>query len=194
MSAPRRRGGDLAANPALWAALDGGPRMRRILEDFYAEVYADPRLAPFFAGTTITRAIEKQFNFMMELFTGERVYFGERPRNAHHWMVISHELFDHREALMERTLVRHGLAPEMVAAWRRTEEIFRKQIVKDAAVPKKVRGVELPLDGYEDAALDVGALCDGCAAEVAAGTVVRYHRRTGKTYCARCAPDQAGGA
>lgn len=189
MTQQRRRRGDLAPNPELWAALDQGRTMRRILEDFYAQVYADPRLAGFFAGTTIERAIEKQYSFLMEIFTGERVYFGERPRNAHHWMVISEELFDYREAVMERTLRRYGLRDEHVAAWRAAEEVFRKQIVKSSPVPKKIRGVELPLDGYREEVLSVGSMCDACEAELPAGVTAQYHVRTGRTCCARCAPD-----
>ncbi len=188
----RRRRGDLTPNLGLWRALGDGRLMRRILEDFYAQVYQDARLAPFFAGTTIARAIEKQHSFLMEIFTGERVYFGERPRNAHHWMVISDELFDHREALMERTLRAHGLSDQHVADWRRVEEVFRKQIVKSAPVPRKIRGVELPLEGYADERLTVGALCDGCAREIAPGEPVRYHVRTGRTYCGACAPASSG--
>lgn len=187
-SARRRRKTDLAPNPALWAALDGGHKLLAILEDFYSRVYADPRLAPFFEGVTRQRAIEKQYNFLYQIFTGEPVYFGERPRNAHHWMVISDELFDYREALMEACLRRAGLDEDSVRAWRATEEVFRKQIVKAAPFPKKLRGVELPLEGYEAITLSVGACCDGCAGVLEPGAQVRYHVRTGRAYCGACRP------
>lgn len=186
---PRRRRGDLAPNPEMWAALEEGKKLTEILHDFYTRVYEDPRLSHFFEGTTKQRAIEKQYNFLMEIFTGERVYFGERPRNAHHWMVISEELFDYREALMESVLRAHGLPEPLVEKWRAMEEVFRKQIVKDHPVPKKIGGVEMPLDGYEELVMDVGTLCDGCQGEVKPGDRVRYHVRTGKTYCPTCGPN-----
>jgi truncated hemoglobin YjbI len=183
---PRRRRGPLAPNPGLWAALDDGKKLETILRDFYAHVFSDEKLAPFFADTNPQWAMEKQCNFLKEIFTGERVYFGERPRNAHHWMVISDELFDYREAMMEDCLKRHGLSDAHIAEWRAVEEVFRKHIVKSKAVPKKLAGEELPLEGYESKTLDVGAMCDGCQSALDAGTTISYHVRTGRSYCPTC--------
>jgi truncated hemoglobin YjbI len=187
----RRRKSDLAPDPEMWAALDQGALLSRILDDFYTRAFADPRLAPFFEGRTKDWIAQKQFSFLQQLFTGIDCYFGDRPRNAHHWMVISDELFDYREELMEGCLRRAGLPAHLVARWRAVEERFRKQIVKDAPIPRKIRGVALPLEGYESIELTIGTLCDGCAQAVESGQVVRYHVRTGKTYCATCMPPGA---
>lgn len=181
-----RRRGRLAPDPEMWAALREGEMMMEILSDFYTRVYRDARLAHFFEGVTRQRAIEKQYLFLRAIFTGERIYFGDHPRNAHHWMVISEELFDYREALMERCLRDHGLPDHLVLRWRSVEEVFRRAIVKDAPRPRKIGGVEIPAEGYSEAELSVGSLCDGCGVELAAGTHCRYHVRTGKTYCVGC--------
>lgn len=186
---PQRRAGDTSSDPALWEALERGPGLRRILEDFYAQVYADPRLSPFFEHTTRQWAIDHQYAFLAQAFSGEPLYFGDRPRNAHHWMVISDALFDHREALMHATLQRHGLAPEHIARWRAFEEKFRAHIVKDAPFAKKRRGVALPLDGYDSVVMDTGGLCDGCSGVIERGATSYYHVRTGKAYCSTCKPD-----
>jgi len=185
----RRRRGDLAPNPRMWAALEDGKGLTRILHDFYDRVFVDERLAPFFAGVTKQWVIEKQYAFLCEVFTGEKVYFGDRPRNAHHWMVISDELFDYREALMEGALRRYGLTADLIAEWRRVEEAFRPQIVKSAPIPKKRFGVELPLEGYGTLRLDVGTLCDGCQGELQPGQQVHYHLRTGRAFCDRCSAE-----
>lgn len=184
----KRRGGDLAPNLALWEALRNGEGLTEILTIFYKKVYQDPKLSHFFDAVTLDRAIGKQFSFLMEVFTGRKVYFGERPRNAHHIMVISDELFDYRERLIEQCMREWGLAEEHIKSWLTVHEVFRKQIVKSAPVPKKVRGVSLPLDGHEWLTLSIGSMCDGCAAEIQIGSRAAYHVRTGQTYCTACAP------
>jgi truncated hemoglobin YjbI len=184
----RQRAGDLDPDPAFWEALEEGRLLRVILEDFYTRVFVDPRLAPFFQRVTKGRAIDKQYEFLRDKISGSRDYFGDRPRNAHHWMVIDDELFDYREELLAECARRAGLAERFVERWRVIDECFRKQIVKAAPIPKKIRGQSLPLEGYESLELSAGALCDGCQQPVGVGASVRYHVRTGATYCLTCAP------
>lgn len=176
----------LQPDPEMWEALDEGRLLNRILRDFYMCVYEDERLAPFFDGVTMQRAIEKQFLFLRQLFTGEKVYFGDRPKNAHHWMVISDELFDYREQLMTECLRLNGLAEHLVQRWRSMEECFRGDIVKDAPWKRKMGDVELPVEGYGEVELEIGSLCDGCGEEIDAGQTVRYHLRLGHIYCPAC--------
>ena len=187
----RRRKGDLAVDPELWLALNEGRTLSAILADFYTEVFDDPRLGPFFHKVTKEWAIGKQYSFLKELITGEKVYWGDRPRNAHHWMVISDELFDYREAMLERHARNHGLSDKTIERWRRIHEVFRRQIVKDAPIPKKIRGKTLPLEGYESLKLEVGTVCDGCMNAIEADSMVDYHVRTGETYCCVCSPASA---
>lgn len=189
----RTRRGPLAPNPRLWATLERGAKLREILADFYAEVYRDPRLAPFFHATTLEWAIDHQYAFLGEIFSGEPMFFGDRPRNAHHWMVIDDALFDHREALMERCLRRHGLAEELIVAWRAVEEVFRAHIVKAEPLIRMRNGTPMPLEGYERLALDSGGLCDGCEAVIERGGESWYHVRTGKAFCAPCATSRGAG-
>jgi len=174
------------ADPEIWAALDQGKKLYKILDDFYSIVYEDARLAPFFQKITKQRSIEKVYLFLRQVFSGEKVYFGDRPRNAHHWMVISDDLFDYREDIMEQCLRNNGLPEHLIRRWRRIEESFRPDIVKDRPWNKVMHGIELPLDGYEELVLDSGSLCDSCQQPIEAGTRVRYHLRLGTIYCPVC--------
>ncbi len=183
----------LDPHPALWQAFRGGPGLRDVLKNFYAIVYQDEQLKGFFAHTTVEWAIDHQYAFLCEILTGEDVYFGDRPRNAHHWMVISDALFDHREALMERCLREYGLSDEHVRDFRAIDESFRSHIVKGAPFARKRRGVALPLDGWGELAMTAGGVCDRCAGEIPVGATAVYHLRTGETRCASCA-EQTGAA
>lgn len=172
-------------DPALWESL-GATRVRRIMETFYAQVFADERLAPFFAGVTPERVIGKQYSFMQKLTTGEKVYFGDNPRNAHHWMVISEDLFEHRESLMRNALLAHGANEDEIARWMRLESFYRHDILKNRAFPRIIDGKAQPLDGYDEEILTVGSVCDHCGNAVEAGEKVRFHRRLGTISCKRC--------
>ncbi|MCG8462861.1 MAG: FAD-binding oxidoreductase, partial [Holophagales bacterium] len=174
-------------DPKLWAALDRGRLLTAILADFYDKVFDDTRLSRFFDGVTKARAIEKQYNFLYKVFTGEDVYMGDTPRAAHHWMVISDELFDYREELMAETMREHGLSEPMIRRWRAAQERYRRDIVKAEPFPKVIDGEELPLEGFGDLVLHQGGVCDICSEEIVPGESVRYHLRLGTTYCRRCA-------
>lgn len=182
----------IAADPELWNALEEGTLLKRILTDFYDRVYEDPRLSPYFHKVTKRRAIEKQYEFLASVFTGKRSFFGLNPFNAHHWMVISDELFDYREALMEEVIGPYQLPPHLVRRWLALHELFRREIVKSTPRGLIVDGVEHDLEGYSEETLSVGSLCDGCGAEMPQGSVGRMHHRTGQLFCARCAARRVG--
>lgn len=173
-------------DPVLWAALQGGKLMAVILQDFYSRVYQDPLLSPYFHGTTMQRSIEKVYSFMQRVCSGADSFFGEQPRNAHHWMVISDEIYRHRSALMLSCHQRAGLSAEMSERWFAIEDYYKQDIVKAAAIPRHFAGRELPLEGYGDMVLDAGSMCDGCGRVIEVGEHVRYHVRLGTLYCTDC--------
>ena len=185
--APSARASRPPQDPALWAELGQGQRVRQVLDAFYAKVFADARLAPYFQNTTPDHVAGKQYAFLYEAMTGEDVYFGDQPFNAHHWMVISDDLFDHRQRLMVETLEAHGLTDDQIRRWTAFEEVFRPDIVKDQTVARQSdSGTFNRPEGFAEEVLAVGAMCDHCGAEIAAGTSVLYHLQLGTISCAAC--------
>jgi NAD(P)H-flavin reductase/ferredoxin/truncated hemoglobin YjbI len=182
----------IPSDPELWQALEGGPGLTRILTDFYERVFADPRLAPFFHNVTKERAIQKQYEFLREMFARDCTFFGLRPFNAHHWMVISDELFDYRERLIESCMRRYGLAPHLIRRWLALHEAFRRELVKSDERGLIIDGHERRAEGYSSEALELASVCDGCAGEMPSGSRGRMHRRTGKLYCEGCAARAVG--
>lgn len=172
--------------PALWNALEDGALLRPILQAFYDAVYEDEVLSPFFAHATKERAISKQYEFLYAVFTGQITYFGMKPFNAHHWMVISDDVFDYREDLFERVVRAHMHDEPQIRRWLAFQELFRREIVKPARRGLIVDGKEQPIKGYTDEVLEFGMVCDGCTAEMPAGSTGRLHELTGQLYCATC--------
>jgi ferredoxin-NADP reductase/ferredoxin/truncated hemoglobin YjbI len=174
-------------DPEMWAALKEGELLNAILTDFYTRVFADPVLSPYFMGVTKQRLIEKVYSFLRQIFTGEKMYFGDRPRNSHHWMVIPDEVFDYREKLMDDCIRRHGLPEHLIDRWRALEESYRGDIVKAKPFGRVENGVELPfVEGFERTLIDVGTVCDSCERIIEPGEEVSYHLRLGHVYCNHC--------
>ena len=178
-------------DPPLWGELDDGRVMRDVLRDFYAKVYADPLLNPFFARSTMERAIDKQFSFMKQCITGEKMYFGDRPRNAHHWMIITPALFDYRQKLMIETLREHGLSEGQIQRWTYFEEHYRSDMVKDKPLPRRIGNVDVDTEGFDVETLTESSLCDHCGQEVNSGVQVLFHRRLGTISCPTCSAGAA---
>lgn len=177
---------DPEANLPIWRELGDGVKVREVLIDFYNRVYEDERLAPFFEGVSKTRLVEKQFSFMKYLFTREHVHFGQRPRNLHHWMVVSDDLMDHRRVILDSTFRDFGLTDEQRQVWHMYEEKFRHDIVKDKPWPIKIGDEFVDLESFDKEVLDCATICDHCGEPVDEGTEVLYHRRTGKISCPNC--------
>jgi ferredoxin/truncated hemoglobin YjbI len=186
MPARAERPKDPPPDPELWAVLDNGVLLRKILEEFYVRVYADPQLKSFFVGFTQARLVEKQYSFLQQVITGNKVYFGNRPLKTHHWMVISDALLDHREQIMLDCIHEHGLEEKWVKRWMALEEYYRPDIVKSEPFPLQNNGVDIPLEGFEELVIDVGSMCDGCGSVIEPGETVRYHVRMGTIFCGRC--------
>jgi NAD(P)H-flavin reductase/truncated hemoglobin YjbI/ferredoxin len=178
----------------LWNALEQGAKLRAILEDFYTIVYADPRLAPFFHRVTKDHAVGKQYSFLADLFTGRHDYFGLKPFNAHHWMVISDELFDYRERLICAVMREHGLSEAHVRRWTALHELFRREMVKSAPRGLIVDGVEHEPEKITDEKIEVATLCDGCHDEMPEGSTGRLLWRTGELFCSKCAAKKRASA
>lgn len=178
-------------DPEMWQALDEGAKLREILEDFYEQVYEDPRLSPFFHNVTKDRAIAQQYAFLRDVFTGRQDFFGMRPFNAHHWMIISDDLFDYREDLFEAVARRHGVPEALIRRWSAFHELFRREIVKTRERGMIMQGREYLHEGYSIETLDIGTLCDGCHREMEAGSRGRMHNRTGNLFCMDCGATDA---
>lgn len=172
--------------PELWEALEQGTLMRTILTDFYDQVFEDPILSPFFHNVTKERAISKQFEFLYDIFSGQVEFFGLKPFNAHHWMVISDEMFDYREDLFEATVRRYPIEERLVRRWMAFQELFRPEIVKSQQRGMIISGKEIHHEGFSEEVLMMDMVCDACGQEMLEGSTGRMHRRTGQLFCERC--------
>ena len=175
-----------ATQPELWQWLEQDHRLGSIISDFYERIFNDELLLPYFHNTTQQRSREKVYSFYKRLFSGEPCFFGDRPRNAHHWMVITHDIYDHRLTLLESTLIDHKVPEHLRTVWLEYEEYYRSDIVKDEPRGRQIGDITLPATGFGRETLSCGAICDSCGAIIEEGENVLYHLRTGQLYCRTC--------
>jgi len=173
-------------DPLMWQALDDGKKLNAILNDFYDKVLQDPLLSPFFKGVTKQHIVGKQYAFLNQIYTGKDCYFGDRPRNAHHWMIISNELFDYREKLFKESCIKYGLKEPFLSQILEFDESFREAIVKTRVWPRITDGEIKAIKGFDEMIVDIGCLCDSCEKVLDKGDKVHYHDRTGEIYCQDC--------
>jgi hypothetical protein len=101
-------------------------------------------------------------------------------------MIISDELFDYREAMMETAMREQGLSETMIRRWGAIHELFRRAIVKSSARGLVVDGEERAPKDPEDVVVEFATMCDGCHSEMPVGTKGRFHPEDGRVYCAAC--------
>jgi hemoglobin len=84
------------------------------VDDFYARVLADPRLAPFFAGTDLSRLKAHQRSFIAAAIGGPEVFAGRDMATAHAGLAISDGDFDAVVAHLVDTLDGLGVPAEII--------------------------------------------------------------------------------
>ncbi len=176
----------LPPNPALWEQLGGDEKIRAVLTTFYQKVYTDPELSAFFERITMDRIIGKQFGFLKENIVGEAIYWGEQPKNAHHWMVINDKLFQHRAGLMRQALQEHDVVADLIEQLEAYENQFQPDIVKAQPWLKQIGDLVIDTEQYEECLLEEATVCDYCGAEIPVNTMVKFHKRIGKLACKTC--------
>jgi hemoglobin len=79
---------------SIYASIGGAPGVRAAVDDFYARVLADQRLAPFFAGTDLQRLKAHQRAFIAAAIGGPEVFSGRDMASAHAGLGIGDGDFD----------------------------------------------------------------------------------------------------
>jgi hemoglobin len=79
---------------SIYASIGGAPTVRAAVDDFYARVLADQRLAPFFAGTDLQRLKAHQRAFIAAAIGGPEVFSGRDMASAHTGLDIGDGDFD----------------------------------------------------------------------------------------------------
>jgi len=99
---------------SIYASIGGAPAVRAAVDDFYARVLADQRLAPFFAGTDLQRLKVHQRAFIAAAIGGPEVFGGRDMASAHAGLGIADGDFDAVVGHLADTLTGLGVPEDTI--------------------------------------------------------------------------------
>jgi hemoglobin len=109
----------------------GGEALRRVLEDFYARVLADPMIGYLFAASNVHRLIQKEWELTARLLGAPQRYTGRPIGEAHAGRRILGGHFARRQRILDEVLEAHGVDPEVRRVWREHNDALRAQVTRD---------------------------------------------------------------
>jgi hemoglobin len=109
----------------------GEAALRRVLEDFYDRVFADPMIGFMFEGRNKARIIKKEHELVARMLGAPDRYTGRPMREAHAAHRIFGGHFARRQELLRQVLEAHGIDPEVRAAWLAHNDALRPQVTSD---------------------------------------------------------------
>lgn len=99
---------------SIYDSIGGAGAVQAAVDDFYARVLADPRLAPFFAGTDLGRLKAHQRSFIAAAIGGPEVFAGRDMASAHAGLSIGDADFDAVVGHLVDTLAGLGVPSEII--------------------------------------------------------------------------------
>lgn len=102
---------------SLFEKAGGESALRRILDDFYVRVFADPMIGFFFRNQDRDRLVELEYQLTAKMLGAEVEYKGRSIRQAHGAHPIMKGQFLRRNRILEDTLAAHHVDDEVVEVW-----------------------------------------------------------------------------
>ena len=94
---------------SIYERIGGQDALITVVDDFYVRVLADPQLAPFFAGSGMSRLKGRQVEFFAAALGGPDEYSGQSMIDAHRGRGISQVHFDLVAKYLSESLAAAGV-------------------------------------------------------------------------------------
>ncbi len=100
---------------SIYDSIGGAPAVTKAVDDFYARVLADPRLAPYFVDVDLSRLKAHQRAFIAAAVGGPAVYKGRDMAAAHARLDIADAEFDAVVGHLVDTLIELRVPADTIA-------------------------------------------------------------------------------
>lgn len=111
--------------------IGGEPALRAIIDEFVERVFADTMIGFLFQRANKERIKRFEFEHAAAFLGGPVAYSGRDMAAAHKRHPIMGGHFGRRRRILEQTLEKHGVAPEIRAAWLAHQDALREQVTSD---------------------------------------------------------------
>ncbi len=115
---------------SLFDEVGGIEIFRKINKVFYDKIYAHPWMRQYFIGVSQEHIENQQTDFMATAFGAGERYTGRFVKDAHTHVMITEELFNLREQLLDEAFKEVGAPPALVERWKKIDNAFKNQILK----------------------------------------------------------------
>jgi hemoglobin len=130
---------------SIYDSIGGAPAVRAAVDDFYARVLADQRLAPFFARTDLERLKAHQRAFIAAAIGGPEIFAGRDMAVAHAGLGIGDADFDAVVTHLAGTLTALGAPEDMIGQIASALAPLRDDIVTTRRAELAGQHPQLPL-------------------------------------------------
>src|SRR5215469_11787061 len=114
---------------SIYHSIGGAPAVQAAVDDFYARVMADARLAPFFTGTDLHRLKAHHRAFLAAAIGGPEVLGGRDMASAHAGLGMGGGDFDAVVEHLAGTLTGLGVPEDTISQIARALALLRGDIV-----------------------------------------------------------------
>ena len=123
----------------LFEKVGGREGILTIAKNFYDKAYDHPWLKLYFQNIPQEHIENQQADFMSGALGGPKVYMGRLPVPAHEHMYITEELFELSNKLLLESLQETKTPSEVVEAWLKIDNAFKKRLIKNSRSECKKR-------------------------------------------------------
>lgn len=118
---------------SIYGQIGGQEALVAVVDDFYTRVLADTQLAPFFAGTNMSRLKGRQVEFFAAALGGPDEYSGQPMKEVHRGRAIGQVHFDLVAKYLAEALAAAGVPDGTVGAVITTIAPLSQEIVSPSA-------------------------------------------------------------
>lgn len=118
---------------SIYSEIGGHEALTTVVDDFYRRVLADPQLAPFFAGTNLSRLKGMQVEFFAAALGGPDEYSGQTMRDVHRGRGIDQVHFDLVAKYLAESLAAAGVPEATTGTIIATIAPLSREIVSSGA-------------------------------------------------------------